>query len=82
MNEDARTLPAAAQEEKRNQAVRLHKKDMSYREISEVVGVTQLTVGKWIRKYKADGSVSLKSRTRGRPQGVGRWLDADQQPSA
>ncbi len=81
MNEDARTLPAAAQEEKRKQAVRLHKKNMNYREISEVVGVTQLTVGKWIRKYKADGLASLKSRTRGRPQGVGRWLDVDQEKS-
>ncbi len=44
-----------------------------------MVGVTQLTVGKWIRKYKTYGLVSLKSRTRGRPQGVGRWLDADQE---
>ncbi len=79
MNEDARTLPSAAQEEKRKQAVRLYKRKMNYREISEVVGVTQLTVGKWIRKYKAEGLTALKSRTRGRPQGVGRWLDANQE---
>ena len=52
MNEDARTLPAAAQEEKRKQAVRLHKKGCNYREIGELVGVRDLTVGKWIRAYK------------------------------
>ncbi len=74
MNEDARTLPSAAHEEKRKQAVRLYERKMNYREISEVVGVTQLTVGKWIHKYKADGLTAFKSRTRGRPQGVGSML--------
>ena len=80
MKEDARTLPAAAQEEKRKQAVRLHKKGLNYREISELVGVTQLTVGKWIRKFKSDGLTALKSQKRGRPTGVGRWLSKDKTP--
>ena len=79
MKEDARTLPAAAQEEKRKQAVRLHKKGLNYREISELVGVTQLTVGKWIRKFKSDGLTALKSQKRGRPTGVGRWLSKEQE---
>ena len=79
MKEDARTLPAAAQEEKRKQAVRLHKNGLNYREISELVGVTQLTVGKWIRKFKSDGLTALKSQKRGRPTGVGRWLSKEQE---
>ncbi len=79
MKEDARTLPAAAQEEKRKQAVRLNQKGLNYREVSELVGVTQLTVGKWIRKYQSDGMTALKSQKRGRPDGVGRWLSQDQE---
>jgi len=79
MREDARKLPAAAQEEKRKQSVRLHKQGLNYREIAELIEVTQLTVGKWIRRYKAHGIASLKSKPRARPSGVGRWLDADQE---
>ena len=79
MKEDARTLPAPAQEEKRKQAIRLHKKGCSYVEIGELVGVHNLTVGKWIRAYKAEGASALKSQTRGRKVGTGRSLTQKQE---
>ena len=79
MNEDARTLPAAAQEEKRKQAVKLWKNGNNYREIAELVGVHDLTVGKWIRSYKSQGLSSIKSKIRGRKSGTGRYLSESQE---
>jgi transposase len=79
MNEDARTLPAAAQEEKRKQAVRLRKKGRSYREIAQLVGVHEQTVGKWIRAYNTQGVSAIKAQTRGRKSGAGRYLSEDQE---
>nr|WP_241566909.1 helix-turn-helix domain-containing protein [Hahella sp. KA22] len=60
--DDARSLPAAAQEEKRKQAVRLRKQGYSYHEIADKVGVHNLTVGKWIRAYEAQGFSGIKSK--------------------
>ena len=58
MKEEARTLLSAAQEEKRKQSVRLYQKGLKYREISAWVGVTQLTVGRWIRNQRAEGCLA------------------------
>lgn len=77
--EDARSLPAAAQEEKRKQAVRLRQQGFSYREIAEVVGVHLGTVGKWIRAYEDNGSKAIQSRRRGRERGSGQRLSLLQQ---
>lgn len=79
MFEDARTLPAAAQEEKRKQAARLYDSGYNYPEIARMVGVHKLTVGKWIRLYKEKGMLALKSQTKGRKQGTGRSLSAEQE---
>ena len=79
MNEDARTLPAAAQEEKRKQAIRLRKQGHSYLAISRLVGVHEQTVGKWIRAYSAEGLSAIKAQNRGRKPGTGRFLTNDQE---
>ena len=80
MNEDARTLPAAAQEEKRKQAVRMWKTGRyTHREIGEQVGVHYLTVGRWIKKYQDGGTKALQARTRGRREGSGRRMTQEQE---
>ena len=80
MNEDARTLPAAAQEEKRKQAVRMWKTGgYTHREIGEQVGVHYLTVGRWIKKYQDGGSKALQARVRGRREGSGRRMTQEQE---
>ncbi|ABC30018.1 Transposase and inactivated derivatives [Hahella chejuensis KCTC 2396] len=77
--DDARSLPAAAQEEKRKQAVRLRKQGYSYHEIADKVGVHNLTVGKWIRAYEAQGFSGIKSKPRGREPGSGQRLTLTQE---
>jgi len=79
MKEDARTLPAAAQEEKRKQAVRMWKRNIPRKEIAEQVGVHKLTVGQWLRRYQAGGMKALGSRRRGRRDGSGRHLSLEQE---
>lgn len=80
MNEDARTLPAAAQEEKRKQAVRMWKTGRyTHREIGEQVGVHYLTVGRWIKKYQDGGAKALQARARGRREGSGRRMTQEQE---
>ncbi len=77
--EDARSLPAAAKEEKRKQAVRLRKRGHTYASIAEWVGVHERTVIRWIRHYEQCGLQGLKARTLGRPNGSGRSLSATQE---
>lgn len=80
MNDDARTLPAAAQEEKRKQAIRMWKTGRyPHREIGEQVGVHYLTVGRWIKKYQDGGAKALQARTRGRREGSGRRMTMEQE---
>lgn len=77
--EDARSLPAAAQEEKRKQAVRLRRRGETYKAIAEAVGVHERTVIHWLCLYEAEGMDALKSRQRGRPSGAGRSLTVEQE---
>ncbi|MFC4876464.1 IS630 family transposase [Microbulbifer halophilus] len=80
MKEDARTLPASAQEEKRKQAIRMWKTgSYTHSEIGEQVGVHYLTVGRWIKKYQAGGTRALHAKPRGRQEGTGRWLTPEQE---
>lgn len=79
MKEDARTLSTQAQEEKRKQAIRLHKKGLRYKEIAELVGVHFETIGKWVRAYKTNGAKGISIQARGRKAGSGRALTADQE---
>ena len=77
--EDARSLPAAAKEEKRKQAVRLRKQGMTYAQIANSVGVHERTVIRWIDAYKSEGVKALKAHPLGRPIGAGRALSQTQE---
>jgi transposase len=77
--EDARSLPAAAKEEKRKQAVRLRQRGQSYGDIAESVGVHERTVIRWIRTYEEEGTKGLKAKALGRPTGAGRSLSVEQE---
>lgn len=76
---DARKLPSSVQEEKRKQAMRLHKQGMSYKEIAELVEVHFETVGKWVRAHRALGMKALSSKVRGRKRGVAKKLTLKQE---
>jgi transposase len=71
---DARTLGREAQQELRNQAIRLRTQNKTYPEIAEALGVYPTTVCRWCRKYQAGGSPAIKLRARGRKAGSGRTL--------
>lgn len=71
---DARRLAPAILDEKRKLAMKLRRKGMVFREISEIVDVHLVTVQGWDRKYKASGSKGLKSKQRGRKTGEQRRL--------
>ncbi|MGV6816682.1 MAG: helix-turn-helix domain-containing protein [Thiotrichales bacterium] len=76
---DARTLKKETQEQLRKQAIRLRQQGKTYKEIAEIIGVNSNTVWKWWKKYQADGAKALKAGQRGRPLGVNRLLDIEQE---
>lgn len=78
-HEDARSLPAAAQEEKRKQAIRLKAKGLSCAEIADELGVHRDTVGRWCRVYAQGGATAIKANRRGRKEGSGRQLTPQQE---
>jgi transposase len=77
--EDARSLPAAAQEQKRKLAVKMRRAGKTYPAIADLVGVHKLTVGKWCRQAEARGIAALASKKRGRRKGEGRLLTPAQE---
>ena len=79
MKIDARKLSPEVQEEKRKQAIRLHKKGKPYKEIAELVEVHFETVGKWVRAYRESGIQAVSSKVRGRKKGASRKLTAEQE---
>lgn len=79
MKTDARSLPAAAQEEKRKLAIKLWKKEMQLKEIAEMLEVSSKAVSNWIKRYKATGSAGLKSKKRGVAVGSNRQLSPEQE---
>lgn len=76
---DARTLPAAAQEEKRRLAIRLRKERKTFAEIGQLLGVHWATVHGWWSRYQAGGVETLKAQRRGRRPGTQRTLSAAQE---
>lgn len=76
---DARKLNKEVQQQLRNQAIRLRKKGMTYRDIAEIVGVNYDTVGRWYRDYKKYGAQGIKIKQRGRKQGDQRTLTPEQE---
>ncbi len=77
---DARSLSAEAQEEKRKLAIRLREDEkLSYPKIGKLLGVHPLTVGHWIRAYKAKGLAGIVAKKQGRPKHSGRSLSQQQE---
>ncbi|MBK8973482.1 MAG: IS630 family transposase [Hahellaceae bacterium] len=79
ITQDARSLPAAAKEEKRKQAVRMFKKGYKYQDIADTVGVHYQTVSKWLIAYKKEGFLGIKAQRQGRPAGSGKRLSLEQE---
>ena len=76
---DTRTLSGSELEERRKQAVLLHKKGYGKGEIAGIVGVHRNTSGKWIESWKEGGARALKAARRGVGEGVGRSLSPEQE---
>lgn len=79
MNTDARKLSNDSLFERRKQSVRLYKKLKSIKEVSQLVGSTEKTVGKWIRQWKLEGVKSLRPKVPGRKKESGMHLTMDEQ---
>ena len=74
-----RKLPAAAQEERRRQAVGLRQRGLTYRAIAEQVGLSRTGVIDVCRRFAAEGAQGLVSKPRGRKPEEQRRLDAAQE---
>lgn len=78
-NRDARSLPSAAQEEKRRIAVHaVLKRGMSKSQAADLVGVTPQAVRNWLKAHAKGGTSALAARKRGRRQGEKRSLSSEQ----
>lgn len=79
MKIDARKLSPEVQEEKRRQAIRLHKTGKAYKEIADLVEVHFETIGKWVRAYRNAGAKAIQSQPRGKKIGSSRNLTPEQE---
>ena len=77
--EDGRKLAAAAQFERRKQAVRLHKQGKTPEQIAEMLGMGHVTARSAIKIAEADGIKALAPKKRGRPSGSCRQLSEEQE---
>jgi len=64
---DARSLPAAAQEDLRRKAVAAVRSGMSQVEAARVFGVTRQAIGRWVGTFRESGTRALRAKRRGRP---------------
>lgn len=76
---NSRSVSPHILQERREQAIRLHRQGRTRIEIAEIVGAHRNTVGQWIRDWKAGGAKALKVARRGRRQGSGRRLSPEQE---
>ena len=76
MAKDARSLPAAAQEDLRKKAVAAVRSGMSQIEAARVFGVTRQAVGRWVGTSREKGTQALRAKRRGRPPEI--QLSADE----
>lgn len=73
-NIDARKLTTQQQQEKRNIAIKLWKKDISIKEISEIIGVHSSTIYAWKNRYIRNGKEAIVIAKRGREKGANKTL--------
>ncbi len=71
---DTRKLSHEALQQLRHQAIRLRKKGMTYKEISEIIDVHYSTICGWWKTYEKEGVKGIRLKTRGRKQGSNRTL--------
>jgi len=76
---DARTLNQQTQYELRKQVVRLRKKGLDNKAISEIVGLSQCHISTICKKYERGGLDAIKPGLRGRRHGAQRELTAEQE---
>lgn len=76
---DARKLSTEAQQQIRNQAIRLRKSGRKYSDIAEICGVQLTTVCHWCKIYKEHGQKAIQIKKRGRPKGSCRTLTVEQE---
>lgn len=72
--EDARKLSPDAQQERRKQAVRAHKRGLNRAQIARQVGLSYTAVTNTLQRYAASGMRGLASGRRGRPMASCRKL--------
>ena len=77
--EDGRKLTRQAQHERRKQAVRLHRRGMSIKDIASALEMAQGTVRSAIEVAKEDGFKALAPKPTGRAVGQKRRLAAEQE---
>jgi transposase len=78
-DEDARSLPEAAQAALRNRAVRAVLGGMTQAQAARVFGVHPNAVNRWIKRYRQGGFQGLSARRRGRRAGEQAALTETQQ---
>src|SRR5215217_5059480 len=78
-DEDARSLPAAAQAALRTRAVRAVLGGMTQAQAARVFGVHPNAVNRWIKRYRQGGWAGLSARRRGRRAGEQAALTEPQQ---
>src|SRR6266545_3438889 len=78
-NNDARSLPGAAQAALRNRAVQAVLDGMPQAEAARVFGVHPNAVNRWVKRYREGGWAGLAERRRGRRAGEQAALSAGQQ---
>ena len=78
-DEDARSLPEAAQAALRNRAVRAVLGGMTQAQAARVFGVHPNAVNRWIKRYRQGGFQGLSARRRGRRAGEQAALTGPQQ---
>jgi transposase len=66
-NQDARSLPAEAQEDLRRRVVEAVQKGLSQTEAAGVFGVARGTVSRWMGMVEREGRRALQAQRRGRP---------------
>lgn len=81
MNEkiDNRKLSSDALLLLRRQAIRLRKKGLTYKEISDITGASEKSISSWYRAFQEQGESSLIYKKRGRTGGDQRSLTPEQE---
>ena len=72
---DARKLSTEAQQQLRNQAIRLKKAGRTYKEIAEITGVHGTTACKWYKAYLRGGKTAVTIKKPGWTKSILKFLN-------